>query len=117
MKRVAAIALAEKQNESLIVENRTGVTVNNILPYDETDEGFDKIERNITGVEWETEAETQETSTYTPQTFNNQYVALVEEEENEDNNNESTGVENNGEITEVQHNNKITAVYSDNKST
>ena len=55
MKRVAAMALAEKQNEGLIFENRTGATVNNILPVDKTNEAFDKIDGNITGVEWEAE--------------------------------------------------------------
>ena len=68
-------------------------------------------------MEWETEAETQEPATYTPQTFNNQYAALADEEENEDNNNESTGVDNDGEITGVRHDNEITGVDSDNEST
>ena len=34
MKQVAAMALAEKHNEGLIFENRTGSTVNDILPDD-----------------------------------------------------------------------------------
>ena len=55
MKRVAAMVLAEKQNESLIFENRTGATVNDILPDDKVNEAFDEIDRNITGVEWEAE--------------------------------------------------------------
>ena len=56
MKHVAVMALAEKQNKGLIFENRTRATVNDILPYDETNEAFDKIDGDITGVEWETEA-------------------------------------------------------------
>ena len=53
MKRVAEMALAEKQNEGLIFENRTGATVNNILTDDKANEAFDKIYGNITGVERE----------------------------------------------------------------
>ena len=85
---------SRKQNEGLIFENRTGATVNDILPDDEANEAFNKIEGNITGVEWEAEAETQEPATHTLQTYNNQYAALADEEENRDNNNESTGVDN-----------------------
>ena len=117
MKRVAAMSLAEKQNEGLIFENRTGAMVNDILPDDEANEEFKKIDRNITGVEWETEAETQEPATYAPQTSNNQYAALADEEENEDNNNESTGMDNDGEITGVRHDNKTIEKDSDNEST
>ena len=106
MKRVVALALAKKQNEVLIFENRTGATVNDILPDDEANEAFDKIDGNITGVEWGAEAETQEPETHTPQTYNNQYAALADEEENEDNDNESTGVDNDGEITGVRHDKK-----------
>ena len=51
MKRVAAMALAKKQNKDLIFENRTGVTVNDILPDDKVNETFDETNRNITGVE------------------------------------------------------------------
>ena len=51
MKRVAAMALDEKQNEGLIFENHTGATVNDILPDDKANEAFDKINGNITGVE------------------------------------------------------------------
>ena len=50
------MALAEKQNEGLIFENRTRATVNDILPDDEANEAFKQIDGNITGVEWETEA-------------------------------------------------------------
>ena len=55
MKRVAAMALAEKQNEGFIFENRTGATVNDILPDDEANEAFEKIDGNITVVDWEAE--------------------------------------------------------------
>ena len=99
MKRVVEIALAQKLNKGLIFGNRTGSTVNDILPDDKENEVFDKIDGNITGVEWEAEAETREPATYITQTFNNQYAALADKEENEDNNNESTGVKNDGEIT------------------
>ena len=64
MKRVAAMALAEKQNEGLVFENRTGATVNNILPDDEANEAFNKIDGNITGVDWE--AEMQEPAAHMP---------------------------------------------------
>ena len=50
MKRVAEMSLAEQQNEGLIFENRTGATVNDILPDDEANEAFDKIDGNITGL-------------------------------------------------------------------
>ena len=50
MKRVAAMDLAEKQNEGLIFENRTGYMVNDILPDDKTNEAFDEEDGNITGV-------------------------------------------------------------------
>ena len=76
-----------------------------------------KIEGNITGVEWEAEAETREPATHTTQTFNNQYGALVDEEENEDNDNKSTGVDNDGEIKGVRHHNEIVGVDSNNEST
>ena len=47
-------------------------------------------------MEWEAEAEIKEPATHIPQINNNQDVALVDEEENEDNDNESTGVDNDG---------------------
>ena len=53
MKRVTAMDLAKKQNEGLIFENRTGATVNDILPDDKANEAFDEIDGNIAGVEWE----------------------------------------------------------------
>ena len=54
-------------------------------------------------MEWEAETEIQEPATHIPQINNNKYAALADEEENEDNDNESTGVDNDGEITRVQH--------------
>ena len=117
MKHVAAMALSEKQNKALIFENRTGATVNDILPDDKANEAFDKIDRNITGVEWEAEAEIKEPETHTPQINNNQYAELAEEEEREGNDNESTGVDNDGEITGVRHDDEIIGVDSDNEST
>ena len=53
--------------------------------------------------------------THIPQTNNNQYAALADEEYNEDNENKSTGVDNDGKITEVRHNDKITGGGIDNK--
>ena len=50
-KHVAAMALAKKQNEGLIFENRTGATVNDILTDEEANEAFNEIYGNITGVE------------------------------------------------------------------
>ena len=116
MKRVAAMALAKKQNEGLIFDNRTGATVNDILPNDEANEAFGKIDGNITGVEWEAETEIQDPVTHTPQINNNQYAALADEVENEDNDNEISGVENDGKITGVRHDDEITGVDSDNES-
>ena len=80
MKRVAAMALAEKQNKGLVFENRTWATVNDILPDDELNEASDEIDRNITGVEWEAETEIQETETHILQINNNQYAALADYE-------------------------------------
>ena len=101
MKHVAEMNLAKKQNKGLIFENRTGATVNDILPDDETNEAFDKIDGNITGVECWAKAEIQDPATHTPQKNNNKYAALADKEENEDNGNESIGVDNDGEITRV----------------
>ena len=83
MKQLAEMALAEKQNKVLIFENCIGATVNDILPYDEANEVFDKIDENIPGVDWE--AEIQEPEAHMPQLNNNQYAALAGEEDNEDN--------------------------------
>ena len=55
MKRVAAIALSEKQKEGLIFENRPGVTVNDILTDDDTNEVFNGIDGNVAGADWEAE--------------------------------------------------------------
>ena len=52
MKQVAAMDLTEKQNEGLIFENHTGAMVNNILIDDKTNEAFNKIDGDITGVDW-----------------------------------------------------------------
>ena len=89
MKRVAEMALAEKQNEGLIFENRTGAKVNDLQPDDEANEAFNKINGNITGVEWEAETEIQEPATHVPQINNNRYASLADEEENEGNDNNS----------------------------
>ena len=51
-----------------------------------------------------------------PQLNNNQYAALVGNEDDEENDTKSTGVENNRKFTGVRHNNEITGVDSDNKS-
>ena len=77
MKRVAEMDLAKKQNKGLIFENCTGATVNDILPDDEANKAFDKLDRNITGVDWEAETEIQEPATHIPQLNNNQYAALA----------------------------------------
>ena len=85
MKRVAAMALAEKQNEGLIFENLTGATVNDILLDDEANEAFDKIDGNITGVDWETKTEIQYLAGHMLQLNNNQYAALAGKEDSEGN--------------------------------
>ena len=115
MKQVAAMALSEKQNGGLIFENRTGATVNDILPYDEANEVFDKIDENIPGVDWE--AEIQEPEAHMPQLNNNKYAALTGKEDDEDNETESTGVGNDGEFTGVQHDDKTTGVDRNIEST
>ena len=109
------MALAEKQNEGLVFENRTGATVNDIQPEDEVNEAFIKIDGNIAGVEWE--AKIQEPEAHMPQLNNNQYAALAGEEDNEEKDNKITGVDNDGKIIGVRHNNKITGVDSNNKNT
>ena len=83
---------------------------------EEVNKAFNEIDRNITGVEWEVETEIQDPATHIPQINNNQYAALANEEENECNNNESTGMENDSEITGVQHDDKISGVDSDSES-
>ena len=105
MKRMASMALARKQNEGFIFENRTGATVNDILPDEKANKSFDELDGNITGMDWEAETEIQDPEANIPQLNNNQYAALAGEEDDEGNNNESTGVENDGEITGVRHDN------------
>ena len=99
MKRVAEMDLAEKQNKGLIFENRTGATVNDIMPDDKANEAFNKIDGNITEVEWETEI--QDLAAHMPKLHDNQYAALAGEEYDEDNDTKSTGMENDGEIKGV----------------
>ena len=53
MKRVMEMTLAKKQNKGQIFENRTGATVNYILPDDEENEALNEIDGNIAGVDWE----------------------------------------------------------------
>ena len=117
MKRVAEMALAEKQNKDLIFLNRTGATINDLLTDDKANEAFDKIDGNITGVECEAETEIQQPTTHIPQINNNQYAALEGKEDNEGNDNESTGVDNDSKSTGVRHDDKITGVDSNNKRT
>ena len=93
---MAAMALAEKQNEGLIFENRAGATVNDILLYDKANEAFDELDSNITGVDCEEETEIQDPVAHMSQLKNNQYVALAGKEEDKDIDTESTGVENDG---------------------
>ena len=107
---------SQKTEQRPDFENRTGVTVNDILPDDKANEAFDEIDGNITGVEGEAEAEIQEPATHIPQINKNQYALLADEEENEDNDNKSTGVDNDGEITGVRQHEKITGLDSNNKS-
>ena len=99
MKGVAEMDLAEKQNKGLIFENRTGATVNDIMTDDKANEAFNKIDGNITGVDWETEI--QDPAAHMPKLNNNQYATLAGKEDDEDNDTESIGVENDGEITGV----------------
>ena len=99
MKRVAVMSLSEKQNEGLIFENRTSATVNDILPDDKANVAFNKLNGNITGVGWEAETEIQEPAVHIKQLNNKQYAELVGEEDDEDNDTKSTGVDNHSEIT------------------
>ena len=117
MKCVAAMALAEKRNEGLIFLNCTGATVNDILSDDEANEAFSELDGNITGLVWEAETEIQEPAEHIPKLNNHQYAALAGEDNDEDNDTESTGVENGGEITGVRHDDNTTGVDRDNKST
>ena len=94
MKRVTEMALAKKQNEELIFENRTGATVNDILPDDKTNKVFDEIDGNITGVNWREIIQE-------PHPNKNQYEELAGKEDDEYNDTKSTGEENDGKITGV----------------
>ena len=101
------MAFARKQNKELVFENRTGTTVNNILPDDKANEAFYEIDGNIVGVDWE--AEIKEPATHMPQQNKNQYSELSGDEDNnengddQENDTKSTGVENDSKITGVRH--------------
>ena len=82
MKRVAEMALAKKQDKVLIFVNCTDTTVNDLLPDDKANEAFEKLDRNITGEDWEAETEIQDPETHIPQINNNQYAALSGKENN-----------------------------------
>ena len=90
----------------MIFENRAGVKVKDILPDDEANKAFDKLDRNITGVDWEAETEIQDTEAHMPQLNNNQCAALTGREDNEGNDKKSTGVDNDGKITGVDSDNE-----------
>ena len=66
-------------------------------------------------MDWE--AEIQDPAAHMPQLNNNQYAALAGEEDDEDNDTKSTGVENDSEIKEVRHYEKIIGVHSENEIT
>ena len=74
IKRVAAMAVAEKQTEEIIFDNTFGLTVNDILTYGDANEAFRKIDINVVGVEWEAkplETELQEAAVNVPHIHNN----------------------------------------------
>ena len=50
IKRVAVMALADKQSKEIIFENHLELAVNDILPDDYVNEAFSKINGNIAGV-------------------------------------------------------------------
>ena len=83
MKQVAEMDLAGKQNKRQVFENCTDDTVNNIMLGDEANKAFNEIDGNIAGVDWE--AKIKELSAHMPHLRNNQYAALVGNEENEKN--------------------------------
>ena len=93
MKQVSPVALAEKQNKGYIFENRTGDMVNDILPDEKANEAFNKIDRNIAGVDWEVEI--QDPAAHMPQLNKNKYAELAGDEDNEENDTRITGVQNN----------------------
>ena len=115
MKRVEAMALAKKHKEGLIFENRTGATVNNILPDDEANEAFNKIDDNIAGVDWEVEV--KEPTSHIPQLNINQYAALAGNDYDEENDNKRTGLDNDGKITGADSNNERTGEKPESGST
>ena len=89
----------------MIFENCTGIAVDDISPDDDVNEAFRKMDGNIAELEWGTEPlEAKPTETepieaiihnnqYMPLPYNNQYVPLAENYEDNEDNNESTGVE------------------------
>ena len=99
----------------MIFETHTGATVKYILPDDKANEAFDELDGNIKGVDWEVETEIKEPAAHMLHLNNNQYAAISGEEDDEDNDTESTGVENNGKITGVRHDDKTKGVDSDKK--
>ena len=81
------MVLSKKQNGGIVFENCTGTTVNNILTDDEANEEFNKIDGNITGVDWEAELpeqEIQEPAVHMTQTNNNKYEALTGDVDNDE---------------------------------
>ena len=88
MKQVAVMPIAKKKNEGHIFENRTGVTVNDIFPDDDANEVFNKIYGNTAGVDWEEEPPEQEIhgpEAHIPNINNNQYTALEDDEDDDEN--------------------------------
>ena len=81
------MVLADKHNEGLIFEKRTGATVNNLLPDDKTNVERLSLAGNITSVEWDAETEIKYPATQIPQINNNQYAALAGEWNSENNGN------------------------------
>ena len=82
------MALAKKHNKGLTSEKRAGATVSNILPDDEANEAFKKIDGNIAGVDWEAETPEQEIQgpeIHRPHINKNQYAALAGDEDDDEN--------------------------------
>ena len=73
--------MAKTQPEGLFFDNCTGISVEDILPDDDANEAFSKIDRNIVGVECQTDT-LEDKPTYTEPTeaiiHNNQYMQLSE---------------------------------------
>ena len=74
------MALAKKQSEELIFDNRLGIAVDDILSDDGANKAFRKIEGNVAGLEWE--AEILESEVHILRIHNNQYAALAEDDDN-----------------------------------